>query len=54
MAKKEVRYSLMLKCTECNEEVYLTSKNKKNTPDKIERKKYCPRCQKRTVFKEKK
>lgn len=28
-------------------------KNKRNTPDRLEQKKYCPRCKKATIHKEK-
>ena len=31
---------------------YTTDKNKKNTPDRIELKKYCPFCKKHTVHRE--
>nr|QCI08377.1 ribosomal protein L33 [Ptilothamnion sphaericum] len=31
---------------------YTTSKNKKNTPNRIELKKFCPNCNKHTKFKE--
>ena len=48
------RNSVILKCTVCGEEQYITSKNKKNNPDRLEKKKYCPHCQKVQVFKEKK
>ena len=55
MAKNENRVSVDIKCSECG---VLTrrpiSKNKKNTTEKIEINKYCPRCNKHTVFKEKK
>ncbi len=51
---KEDRISLTLKCTECGEENYLTSKNKKHHPDRLEQKKYCPRCHKVTLHREKK
>ena len=53
MAKKEDRISLTLTCTECGEENYLTSKNKKKTA-KLEILKYCPRCKKKTLHREKK
>ena len=33
--------------------IYLTEKNKRNTPDRLEQKKYCPRCKKTTLHKEK-
>lgn len=55
MAKNENRVYVDIKCSECG---VLTrrpiSKNKKNTTEKIEINKYCPRCNKHTVFKEKK
>ena len=54
MASKDDRISLTLKCTECGEENYLTSKNKKKHPDRMEQKKYCPRCKKVTLHREKK
>ena len=48
-----MRDSFTLKCTECGEENYISSKNKKNNPEKIEVNKYCPRCRKVTKHKEK-
>ena len=54
MATKQDRISITLKCTECGEENYLTSKNKKKNPDRLEKQKYCPRCQKKTLHREKK
>ena len=54
MAKKEDRISLTLKCTVCGEENYLTSKNKKHHAERLELKKYCPRCKKMTLHREKK
>ena len=54
MAKKEDRISLTLKCTVCGEENYLTSKNKKKHAERLELKKYCPRCKKSTLHREKK
>lgn len=53
MAKKgEVRDGITLKCTLCNEENYRSEKNKRNTPDRLELKKYCSRCRKSTLHKE--
>lgn len=53
MAKKgENRALLTLKCSVCGEQNYRTPKNKKNTPDRMEIKKYCPRCQAHTTHKE--
>lgn len=48
-----MRINFILKCTECGEENYLTEKNKRNTPDRLEQKKYCPRCKKATYTKKK-
>ena len=39
---------------ECGEENYINTKNKRNHPDRMEVNKYCPRCNKKTVHKEKK
>ena len=41
-------------CSVCGEKNYRTPKNKRNTPDRIELNKYCPRCQKHTAHKEEK
>jgi len=55
MAKKgEARERITLQCTECKEENYRTEKNKKNTTDRLEIKKHCPKCKATTVHKEKK
>ncbi len=48
------REGLTYKCTVCGEENYIGTRNKKTHPDKMEIKKYCPRCRKMTVHKEKK
>ncbi len=34
--------------------VYMTRKNKKQNPERLERKKYCPELRKHILFKEKK
>ena len=49
-----MRINFILKCTVCGEENYLTEKNKRNTPDRLEQKKYCPRCKKTTLHKKQK
>ena len=46
------RVKVTLRCSECKERNYFTVKNKKNTPDRLEMKKYCPRCRKYTVHNE--
>lgn len=58
MAKKENRVQVILECTEQRESGvpgmsrYITTKNKKNTPDKLERMKYNPYLRKMTLHKE--
>lgn len=55
MAKKgEAREFTTLKCSECGNENYRTSKNKRNTPERLDIKKHCPNCNKTTNHKEKK
>ncbi len=55
MAKKgEARERITLQCSACKEENYRTEKNKRNTPDKLELRKHCPKCQKTVLHKEKK
>ena len=54
MAKNENRGLVTIKCSVCCKELRPTSKNKKNTPDRLEMKKYCSKCQKTVVAKEKK
>lgn len=49
-----MRDNITLKCTECGEENYITTKNKKEHPDRMETKKYCKKCKKQTIHKEKK
>lgn len=39
-------------CPECRQRSYTTEKNRRNDPDRIELKKYCPRCRQHRVFKE--
>ena len=58
MAKKGNRVQVILECTEQkNTDVpgisrYITEKNKKNTPERIELKKFNPNLKKVTVHKE--
>ncbi|HOA63607.1 MAG: 50S ribosomal protein L33 [Acholeplasmataceae bacterium] len=48
-----MRESIILRCTVCNEENYLTEKNKKKTTERLELNKFCPRCRKQTLHREK-
>ncbi len=53
MAKKgEARVTIHLQCTDCNRINYTTSKNRRNTPDRLELKKYCPWDRKHTLHRE--
>ncbi len=47
-----MRNIISLACTECKRRNYSTTKNKRNTPDKIELKKYCRFCRRHTIHKE--
>ena len=58
MAKKGNRIQVILECTEHKKSGlpgtsrYISTKNKKNTPDRIELKKYIPNLRKNTIHKE--
>lgn len=52
MASK--RDQVILKCTECGNENYITTRNKRNHPNKMEILKFCRHCGKKTLHKEKK
>ena len=47
-----MRVKITLRCNECKQRNYNTFKNKKNDPDRLEMKKYCPFCRKHTIHKE--
>ena len=62
MAKnKGTRILITLECTECRSNGkkhlrgisrYSTQKNRRNNPERLELKKYCPQCNKPTIHKE--
>ena len=62
MAKnKGVRILITLECTECRSNLnkrslgisrYHTQKNRRNNPERLELKKYCPNCNRATIHKE--
>jgi large subunit ribosomal protein L33 len=52
MAKKGPRILITLECTECKRQNYTTEKNRQNTPGKLELKKFCQGCRKKTLHKE--
>jgi len=47
-----MRDIIAMACTECKERNYSTMKNKRNTPDRLELKKYCKRCRKHRPHRE--
>jgi large subunit ribosomal protein L33 len=46
------RIHVTLECTTCKRRNYITSKNKHNTRDRVELKKYCRWCSGHTAHKE--
>lgn len=47
-----MRVKITLACTECKRRNYVSKKNKKNDPDRLEMKKHCRFCNKHTMHKE--
>ncbi|MFA6861398.1 MAG: 50S ribosomal protein L33 [Bacilli bacterium] len=50
----EKRADIILRCSVCKDENYITTKNKRLHPDRFTTKKYCPNCKKMTLHEEKK
>ena len=48
----DVRPKITLACTECKERNYITKKNRRNDPDRLELNKFCPRCHSHTAHRE--
>jgi large subunit ribosomal protein L33 len=49
---QDVRPKITMACTECKERNYITKKNRRNDPDRMELAKFCPRCGKHTAHRE--
>lgn len=47
-----MRVKIVLACTECKQRNYNKMKDKKNTPERLELRKYCRFCRKHTVHRE--
>ena len=47
-----MREQITLECTECTRRNYTTMKEKRNTPDRIEKSKYCKFDRKHTIHRE--
>ncbi len=52
MAKKADRILIYLACTECKERNYISSKNKRNDPGRLEFNKFCRRCRQHRLHRE--
>ncbi|MFY9422839.1 MAG: 50S ribosomal protein L33 [Bacilli bacterium] len=48
-----MRLTFLMRCSVCNSENYLTEKNRKKTTDRLELMKFCPKCRKQTLHREK-
>jgi large subunit ribosomal protein L33 len=46
------RDNIVLQCTVCGEQNYISTRNKRSHPDKLQIKKFCRRCNKETLHKE--
>jgi large subunit ribosomal protein L33 len=47
-----MRVAITLSCSDCKNRNYITTKDKRKHPEKMELKKYCPTCNAHTVHKE--
>lgn len=52
VAATDIRPKITLACEVCKNRNYITRKNKRNDPDRLELKKFCPTCVKHTAHKE--
>ncbi|ASS91915.1 MAG: 50S ribosomal protein L33 [Bacillaceae bacterium] len=47
-----MRVNITLACTECGDRNYISTKNKRTNTERIELKKYCPRCKSHALHRE--
>ncbi len=52
MAKRAIRTVITLACVDCKERNYVTTKNRRNDPGRLELMKYCPRCRTHKLHRE--
>ena len=52
MAKREDRIAVRLECSECKQPNYTTTKNRRTTQERLELKKFCPRCRQHRAHRE--
>lgn len=48
----KMRINITLACTECQSRNFTLTKNKSKHPDRMELRKYCPRCNTHTTHRE--
>jgi len=48
----DIRPKITMACVECKSRNYITRKNRRNDPDRLELKKFCPRCGKHIAHRE--
>ncbi|GLW95594.1 hypothetical protein Aglo03_64100 [Actinokineospora globicatena] len=52
VASTDVRPKITLACESCKHRNYITKKNRRNDPDRVELKKFCPNCKTHKLHKE--
>ncbi|MFP5389619.1 MAG: 50S ribosomal protein L33 [Thermoleophilia bacterium] len=52
MARGDVRIAVTMACEDCKRRNYQTNKSRRNSPDRIELRKFCRWCGKYTAHKE--
>lgn len=52
MAATDVRPKITMACQECKHRNYITKKNRRNDPDRLELKKFCPNCRTHRLHRE--
>ncbi len=54
MASKQhdIRPKITLACVDCKDRNYITKKNRRNDPDRLELAKFCPKCRQHTAHRE--
>jgi len=48
----DVRPKITMACVDCKDRNYITKKNRRNNPDRLELAKFCPKCGKQTSHRE--
>ncbi len=52
MAATDVRPKITMACQVCKNRNYITKKNRRNDPDRLGLKKFCPHCRQHTDHRE--